>query len=81
MNLDQLAIGAHYLHKKTGHRYQLINFALIEKTMTPAVVYAAKDKNGFIQYWVRPTEEFCDGRFEPVDMTTVPFEKEMKENG
>lgn len=74
LNPDDLAIGAHYRHKKTGGKYQLLMFATIEATMTPAVVYAAKGLDG-IHRWVRPLGEFCDGRFEEVDMATVPFEK------
>lgn len=72
LNPDDLAIGAHYRHKKTGGTYQFLMFATIEATMTPAVVYAAR-KDGVRQCWVRPVDEFCDGRFEPVDMATVPF--------
>ncbi len=69
---DDLAIGAHYRHKKTGGTYQLVMFAKIEATLTPAVVYAARSKDG-LQCWVRPVDEFCDGRFEAVEMATVPF--------
>lgn len=75
MNPDDLAIGAHYKHKKTGGTYQLVMFATIEATMTPAVVYAAR-KDGETHRWVRPVAEFCDGRFEAVDMATVPFAKQ-----
>lgn len=67
MHPDDLAIGAYYRHKKTGRTYQLLMFATIEATMTPAVVYGARAQDG-IHRWVRPTEEFCDGRFEPVSM-------------
>lgn len=67
MNEDDLTIGAYYLHTKSGGTYQLLMFATIEATMTPAVVYAAKWK-GETHRWVRPLDEFCDGRFQPVDM-------------
>lgn len=70
MNPDNLAIGAYYKHKKTGGTYQLLMFATIEATMTPAVIYGARKGNDVFR-WVRPTDEFCDGRFEPVDMATV----------
>lgn len=76
MNPDDLAIGAHYRHKKTGGRYQLIMFATIEATETPAVVYSAR-VDGEISNWVRPLAEFCDGRFEAVDMRTVPFARQQ----
>lgn len=74
INPDDLAIGAHYRHKKTGRTYQLSMFVTIETTMTPAVVYSART-NGEVHHWVRPYAEFCDGRFEEVDMAAVPFEK------
>lgn len=77
VNPDDLAIGAHYRHKKTGGTYQLMMFATIEATMTPAVVYGAR-LNGAVHHWVRPLAEFCDGRFEPVDMRTVPFERQTR---
>jgi hypothetical protein len=80
VNPDDLAIGAHYRHKKTGGKYQLIMFATIEATMTPAVIYGA-NKNGEPQRWVRPLAEFCDGRFEPVDMSTVPFREHRSGGG
>ena len=70
MNADDLAIGGYYRHKKTGGTYQLQMFATIEATMTPAVVYAARH-GGEVTRWIRPTAEFCDGRFEPVDMALV----------
>lgn len=79
MNQDDLAIGAHYRHKKTGRTYQLVMFATIEASMTPAVVYGARSK-GETHHWVRPLAEFCDGRFEAVDMRTVPFAKQSEDS-
>lgn len=67
MKESDLAIGAYYRHKKSGGTYQIIMFATIEATMTPAVVYGARSKDGPVR-WVRPVAEFCDGRFEAVDM-------------
>lgn len=75
MNEHDLSICGYYRHKKTGGTYQLLMHATIEATLTPAVVYGARDKLGFPVNWVRPTAEFCDGRFEPVDMSTVPMTK------
>lgn len=63
-----LAIGRWYRHRKTGGTYQLILFATIEATMQEAVVYSARH-DGELRWWVRPLAEFCDGRFEPVDMS------------
>lgn len=67
MTPDDLAIGAYYRHKKTGGTYQLLVFATIEATMTPAVVYGTRS-GGNVHRWIRPLAEFCDG-FEAVDMT------------
>ena len=63
----EVAIGAYYRHKKTGGVYQVLMLATIEATMVPAVVYGSRSSAG-IGRWVRPLDEFCDGRFEPVDM-------------
>jgi hypothetical protein len=53
-----------YRHKKSGGRYWLLHDdALIEATMTPAVVYMATDGEHAGQKWVRPKAEFFDGRF------------------
>lgn len=49
--------------------------AEMEATMMPVVIYSARQKNGATPNWVRPIDEFCDGRFEPVDMATVPLTK------
>lgn len=49
-------------HVKTGHIYDIVTFALIEKDLTPVVVYRSRVwKN---QVWIRPLDEFFDGRFE-----------------
>ena len=65
---NTLAVGAYYRHKKTGGAYQIVMFATIEATMVPAVIYAAR-RNGETERWIRPVDEFCDGRFEPVEMS------------
>jgi len=67
-DLKDISIGGYYRHKRTGGVYQVLCLAIIEATMTNAVVYAAK-KDGKVERWVRPVAEFCDGRFEPADMT------------
>jgi hypothetical protein len=46
-------------HRKTDGLYQLRHRAVIEETMTPAVVYEGQDGT----LWVRPATEFFDGRF------------------
>lgn len=50
--------GMEVRHVKTGRDYIVLCTAIIEATMTPAVVYGHGD-----QMWVRPLDEFCDGRF------------------
>lgn len=67
LHVEDIAIGAYYRHKKTGGVYQLLMVATIEATMKPAAIYAAKH-HGKVERWVRPLDEFCDGRFEAVDM-------------
>jgi hypothetical protein len=48
--------------------------------MTPAVVYGARSK-GERHHWVRPIAEFCDGRFEPVDMRIEGNRERQHVNG
>jgi hypothetical protein len=52
--------GMEVRHVKTGGDYTVMCEALIEATMTPAVVYRSAHDG---KVWVRPTKEFCDGRF------------------
>lgn len=52
--------GGWWIHKKTGHRYEIVTFALIEATLEPSVVYRSEKD----QVWVRPAHEFFDGRFQ-----------------
>lgn len=59
---DDLSHGARWKHRKTGHVYRVHCAAIIEATMTPAVVYAREDPTPGM--WVRPQAEFLDGRFE-----------------
>lgn len=50
-------------HEKTGDHYEIMGFAVEEKTCTPVVVYA---KIGETALWTRPCVEFFDGRFKQV---------------
>jgi hypothetical protein len=50
--------GMEVRHVKTGRDYIVLCLATIEATMTPAVVYGHGE-----EMWVRPLDEFCDGRF------------------
>lgn len=71
----ELVIGGYYRHKKTGGVYQVLMTATIEATMTPAVIYGASER-GVAHRWVRPLVEFCDGRFEPVEINSYRVEFE-----
>lgn len=52
--------GMEVRHVKTGRDYIVVCEAIVEATMTGAVVYRSVDGD---KVWVRPTREFCDGRF------------------
>jgi hypothetical protein len=54
--------GGEYIHAKTGNRYKVINVALNEADLAEVVVY--QDVLGG-PVWVRPRDNFCDGRFIP----------------
>lgn len=56
--------GVRYKHVKTGGFYEVVDIATIEATMELAVVYRSTE-NG--RRWVRPYDEFCDGRFAYTD--------------
>lgn len=49
-------------HIKSGGEYRVIGRGLIEATLADVVIYEAS--NG--KLWVRPSEEFDDGRFQPL---------------
>lgn len=51
--------GGLWTHCKSGGQYVVMFPAMIEATATPGVAYCGHD--GLI--WVRPVEEFLDGRF------------------
>lgn len=63
-------------HKKTGHLYRIMGFALIEKGLLPAVVYA---RDGEMTHFVRPCDEFFDGRFRQVDVTPIERDETSEE--
>lgn len=53
-----------YKHVKTKGEYEIVCFANLESPVRPVVVY----RNLVTQeVWVRPSEEFFDGRFRAVD--------------
>lgn len=52
--------GVTYRHRKTGGLYEVVDIATMEATQQPVVIYKAKADG---RRWVRPHDEFCDGRF------------------
>jgi hypothetical protein len=55
-------------HRKGG-TYRIVGHAMIEASMTPAVIY--ESLSGDAGLWVRPGDEFLDGRFtRGIDATT-----------
>lgn len=57
--------GTRWRHEKTGNVYVVLFEAMLEDTLTPAVVY---EREGVpdVRRWVRPVAEFTDGRFVPL---------------
>lgn len=59
--------GSRWRHR-SGGEYVVIQGCVIEATLTPAVLYQSVDPCGTLQAmwmssWVRPLDEFLDGRF------------------
>jgi hypothetical protein len=52
--------GDHYQHLKSGGLYEVIAEGLMECDLRPVVIYRGVHDG---QIWVRPTDEFFDGRF------------------
>ena len=50
-----------WIHVKTGNHYKILHHGLFESSLKPMVIYQAYDGKGPI--WVRPAEQFFDGRF------------------
>ena len=60
--------GQAYRHKKTGNVYRVVLAdCRIEATNTEAVAYRRAD-DPHAGVWIRPRSEFCDGRFEYVEI-------------
>lgn len=66
MNIKDIKCGDLVLHKKTGNVYVYEGRATIEATMVPAIVYR---QHGSEIGWVRPEEEFFDGRFQLLNLS------------
>lgn len=50
-------------HIKSGGVYEILEFGLIEASLTPCVIYRLISGGNV---WIRPCSEFFDGRFEPI---------------
>jgi hypothetical protein len=69
-------IGQHWKHKVRGHVYEIVSETASLQMSCDPEVEARYENDDFVVYrnvkngavWIRPTEEFMDGRFERVDM-------------
>lgn len=50
-----------WLHVKTGNHYKILHHGLFEGSLKQMVIYQSHDGSGPV--WVRPAEQFFDGRF------------------
>lgn len=55
-------------HKKTGGVYRIVEFCVIEKGLVPSVAYRSQSSEGPV--FIRPCEEFFDGRFKQIEEST-----------
>ena len=58
-------IGTKWRHRKSGTVYCIVGHGIIEKGEVPCFFYGAAGQSDPI-LWVRPCEEFLDGRFDRV---------------
>lgn len=72
--LDELSTivpkGSVWQHKKTETLYMVRDLVLIESTLTVSISYSKVSELQPV-IWVRPLEEFLDGRFEQVNLGKV----------
>ncbi|MHA7852235.1 DUF1653 domain-containing protein [Roseovarius sp.] len=54
-------VGSTWEHFRSGGIYRIVGHALIESDLTPAIIY--ESLSGGAGLWVRPADEFLDGRF------------------
>jgi len=52
-------------HRKTGGVYRIVEFCVVEKGLVPAVAYRPQSYEGPV--FIRPCEEFFDGRFKQIE--------------
>lgn len=59
--------GSLWTHMKSRKEYRVVGRAIIERDLTPAVLYRACGYGeADSPIWVRPVREFMDGRFQPL---------------
>ena len=63
---NPIILGRFWRHEKTGKHYEVLGTGYIEATLTPCVIYRRKSGDDIV--WVRPLEEFLDGRFEDINL-------------
>lgn len=63
------AAGSRWTHLKSGGFYTVILGCVVEAALTSAVVYRS-ETHGTL--WMRPLDEFLDGRFERVGSGSSP---------
>ena len=63
-----------WLHRKGG-KYMVVGIAIEEATLRPIVCYTG----GIGVMWLRPRDEFMDGRFTPIDEACIDTSKTTKE--
>jgi len=51
-----------WVHQKSGHHYKILHHGLFEGSLKPMVIYQSYDDDSG-PVWVRPAEQFFDGRF------------------
>ena len=63
--------GSTWKHLKRGSTYTIVGVGTMQVNgdldNTQVVIYRGYDRlGGFVEFWVRPLDEFMDGRFEPI---------------
>lgn len=56
--------GEEYKHLKSGGVYEIIGCGVRESDREIQVIYQSRDPKGDGPWWIRPADEFMDGRFE-----------------
>jgi len=58
-----------HVHLKSGHEYRVVRVGLNEADLVPVVIY--EDREAHV--WVRPADEFIDGRFAHIKAQEASF--------